>query len=101
MREHCGVALDAAETLLAPDGLVARLDALARAGAHRLRMHEMREDEQPGKAIAHALREDVPLDPKGPDAFEDLLPEPDQWHRHVKDHLAGLVHRLRVAVRRT
>lgn len=98
MREHCGVDLETAATLLAPERLVTRLDAFARARTHRLRMHDMREDEQPGKAIAEALRENIPLDPRGPDAFEDLLPEPDQWRRHVKDHIAGLLHRLRVAV---
>jgi hypothetical protein len=39
----------------------------------------------------------VPLDPCDADAYEDLLPEPDQWHRHVKDHAALLWHRLRIA----
>jgi phospholipase D1/2 len=101
LREHTGLdVFETDEQLIEQAGLVARLDRIARARSHRLRMHEMCEDDQPGKKIAEALREDVPLDPKCADAYEDILPDADQWHRHVKDHLALLWHRLRVAVGR-
>jgi hypothetical protein len=96
LREHTGLDDDA--LLTAEAGLVGRLDQLARARSHRLRMHRMCEDDEPGLTIAKALREDVPLDPRDDDAYEDILPDPDQWHRHVKDHLALAWRRLRIAV---
>jgi len=99
LREHVGVGRTEADALLGPQrGLVARLDGIARARSHRLRMHAMCEDAQPGVSIAHAVREDVPLDPCGP-VFEDLFPEPDEWYRHVRDRMAMVWHRLRTALR--
>lgn len=97
--EHCGLAGDEAAAVLAePVGLVARLDAMARARSHRLRLHAMDDDQEPALSIARALREDSPLDPDGP-IFEDLMPEPDAWTRHWRDK-AGLVwHRLVTALR--
>ncbi len=92
LREHSGLSSD--DLLNEEYRLVRRLDALARAKLARLRLHQMAEDDSAAKEIAHAL------DPAQPDAYEDILPEPDLWHRHVKDHLGLLWHRLKVAVRR-
>jgi phospholipase D1/2 len=101
LREHCGLQPDEAQRQLGPEaGLVARLDSMARARSHRLRMHAMCEESEPGCSIAHALREDVPLDPDGP-IFEDLFPEPESWRRHLRDHAAMALHRARVAMRRS
>ena len=98
LREHCGLDADtAAAMIVPPERLVSRLDALARARSHRLRMHAIDQAGEPETTIAHALRDDVPLDPRNPEAFEDIMPEPDQWHRHVKDHVAGVWRRLRAA----
>jgi phosphatidylserine/phosphatidylglycerophosphate/cardiolipin synthase-like enzyme len=100
LREHCGLSLDEARPLLAEEaGLVARLDALARARSHRLRLHAMCEDAEPGCSIAHALREDVPLDPDAP-VFEDIFPEPDSWRRHLRERAKMAVQRARIALRR-
>ena len=97
LREHCGLELDEARALLGPAaGLVARLDGMARARSHRLRMHAMCEESEPGKTIAHALREDIALDPCEP-MFEDVLPEPGHWYQHGKDKLGAAVRRLRQA----
>jgi hypothetical protein len=68
-----------------------------RARSHRLRLHEKGEDTGAAKAIAEALRENVPLDPHEP-VFEDVFAEPDHWYRHVRDHLGPVWRRLRVAV---
>jgi phospholipase D1/2 len=101
MREHCGLDATEADDILRPEaGLVARLDGLARARSHRLRLHAKAEDTGAARAIAHALREDVPLDPNGP-VFEDIWGEPDHWYRHVRDHLGLAWRRLRFAVRPT
>jgi phospholipase D1/2 len=101
LREHTGLdRFDAEERLAPQERLVARLDELARARTSRLRMHDMREDDQPGKAIAESLRENVALDPRDDDAYEDILPDPDQWHRHVKDHMALVWRRLKIALGR-
>jgi phospholipase D1/2 len=99
MREHCGLDAADAEVILGPAaGLVGRLDRLARARSHRLRLHAKAEDTGAARAIARALREDVPLDPKGP-VFEDVTGDPDQWYRHVRDHLGLAWRRLRHAIR--
>ena len=83
--EHCGLGGAEAEAVLAePAGLVGRLDAMARARSHRLRLHPMDDDQEPALSIAKALREDSPLDPDGP-IFEDLMPEPDAWTRHWRE----------------
>jgi phosphatidylserine/phosphatidylglycerophosphate/cardiolipin synthase-like enzyme len=87
MREHCGLGLDAARELLgATPGMIARLDAMARARTHRLRMHKMCEDAEPGRSLAHALGDDLELDPCNP-MLEDLLPEPGRWYGHVRERL--------------
>jgi phospholipase D1/2 len=99
LAEHCGLDLAAARDVLGAEaGLVGRLDLIARARTHRLRLHAMREDDEPGASIARALREDVPLDPDGP-VFEDVFSEPDHWYRHVRDHLGLVWRRLRFALR--
>ncbi len=100
LREHSGLPVGEAQAVLGPQpGLVARLDAIARARAHRLRMHPMCEDDQPGLAIAHALREDIPFDPGCPEAYEDIFPEPDGWMGHLRDRLGLVWNRARAALR--
>jgi phospholipase D1/2 len=75
--EHCGVSRDEAETLVGPlDGLVARLDALARDGAHSLRLHRRNVDEKPGWLLSRLLPPETPFDP---DTIEDVMPEPGTW----------------------
>lgn len=95
MREHCGLELSEARTMLGPTaGLVARLDRMARARTHRLRMHAMCEDAEPGKTIAHALRDDIDLDPCD-EMFEDVMPEPGNWYHQGKDRVAAVWRRLK------
>jgi phospholipase D1/2 len=101
LREHTGMdAAEAAHFLVPQRRLVARLDEIARARTHRLRMHAMDEGGEPGETIAKALRTSVQLDPKDDDAYEDILPDPDHWHRHLKDHLGIAWRRARAAIRR-
>ena len=57
-------------------GLVDRLDALARAGTHRLRIHRRNQDERPGPILSRFVPDDPPFDP---DHIEDMLPEPGVW----------------------
>ncbi len=64
LAEHTGLAPE-----VVPDH-VRELDELAHSRAGRLRMHEMREDDEPGRRIALALRDDVPLDPGDPNTVE-------------------------------
>lgn len=73
LREHTGLAVDAAQAELGPmAGLVDRLDAIADGGRHRLRRHARNQDELPGRLLASFVPRDPPLDP---DHVEDLLPE--------------------------
>lgn len=77
MREHCGLSADEARTLLAdPRDLVARLDELARAKSHRLRIHKRNVDEKPGRLLAALLPKKTPFDPDDPQSFDEALPEP-------------------------
>jgi phosphatidylserine/phosphatidylglycerophosphate/cardiolipin synthase-like enzyme len=95
LREHTGMdASEAAHFLVPQRRLVARLDEIARARSHRLRMHAMTENGEPGETIAKALRHTVQLDPRDDDAYEDILPDPDRWHRNVKHTLGQVVRRL-------
>jgi phospholipase D1/2 len=75
--EHCGVPRDEAEVLLGPTaGLVERLDRLARAGTHELRLHRRNRDEKPGRLLGLFVPAETPFDPDGPQMMEGLLPEP-------------------------
>src|SRR5690606_21863890 len=48
LAEHCGLPADLVVSVLGPTaGLVGRLDGLARAATHRLRIHRRNEDEKP------------------------------------------------------
>ncbi|HUS67893.1 MAG TPA: phospholipase D-like domain-containing protein [Kofleriaceae bacterium] len=77
MREHAGLgAEEAVRVLQSPDGLVDRLDALAHARTHRLRIHKRNADEVPGPLLRRFVPDDPPFDP---DHIEDLLPEPGAW----------------------
>ena len=77
LREHCGLARGEAEPLLAPiTGLVDRLDELARAGEHRLRLHARNVDEHPGPVLSRLLHEPTPFDPRDPRSFTEALPAP-------------------------
>jgi len=94
LREHSGLAPGDAATALGPmRGLVDRLDAIARAGDHRLRLHQRNQDELPGRLLAPFIPRDPPLDP---DHVEDLLPEPGAGlDRMVRDPLVMLGHAAR------
>lgn len=85
LREHCGLSAAAAAEVLGPiDGLVARLDDLARARQHRLRLHQRNRDERPGWPLSWLLPDGSPFDPDH-SMIEELLPEPapnlDRWLR--------------------
>jgi phosphatidylserine/phosphatidylglycerophosphate/cardiolipin synthase-like enzyme len=63
LAEHCG--LDCGDATLGPiDGLVARLDAIARSRQHRLRLHRRNEDEIPGPLLARLIPDETPFDPE-------------------------------------
>jgi len=80
LAEHCGIPLARASQLLAePAGLVARLDTLARAGQHRLRIHRRNADEAPGPLLSRFIPEETPFDPDDPGDMELVLPEPGAW----------------------
>jgi phospholipase D1/2 len=103
LREHTGMSVaEADEAFRAMPGLVDRLDAIARAGRHRLRLHARNQDELPGRLLSPLLPKDPPLDP---DHVEDLLPESgvglDRFLRdpiimtgHAARHLGRAVRRV-------
>lgn len=99
LREHTGLAPADVEAALGPmAGLVDRLDAIARGGAHRLRLHELNRDELPGRIAARLIPKDPPLDP---DHVEDLLPEPGVGlDRVLRDPFVMLAHAARHLGRR-
>lgn len=75
--EHCGMAGDEAEQLVGPiEGLVARLDELARSRRGALRLHRRNADEKPGWLMSRLLPPETPFDPDG---VEDMMPEPGAW----------------------
>ena len=86
--EHCGLAgREAIWRLGRIPGLVARLDALASARTHRLRIHARNQDERPGWLLSKFLPdEDSPFDPDK--SMVEALPEPEAWlDRVLRDPL--------------
>lgn len=78
LAEHIGLEDAEAERLLGPStaGLVAKLDALAAAKTHQLRLHHRNQDEKPGKLLGLFVPDTPVFDPKSADQFkESLLPE--------------------------
>lgn len=105
LAEHCGLPLGRAGALLGPiEGLVARLDELARGARHRLRIHGRNVDEKPGRLLSWLVPDETPLDPDGPGLAEGLLPEPGTWlERQLRDPIvlaSRLARRLRHPRRR-
>jgi phospholipase D1/2 len=100
LREHAGLEAGEAEAALGPiSGLVDRLDALAEAGRHRLRVHRRNQDERPGPILSRFIPADPPFDP---DHIEDMLPEPGVWlDRVLRDPFLMLAHGSRRLARRT
>lgn len=92
LAEHCGLAPDKATALLASThGLVERLDALAAAKLHRLRLHRRNVDEKPGWLLSKLIPDENPFDPDDPRAFAEALPEPGVWlDRFLREPLSLL-----------
>ena len=80
LAEHCGVTGDEARRLLAsPAGLVRRLDELAHARQHMLRIHERNRSERAGWLLRRVLPKRTHFDPENPQQFIEGLPEPVAW----------------------
>ncbi|HEX5062568.1 MAG TPA: phospholipase D-like domain-containing protein, partial [Kofleriaceae bacterium] len=80
LAEHCGMPYDeAAARFASAEGLVGKLDALARDKTHLLRIHERNVDEHPGWLLRRFLPRRTPLDPANPQQFREGLPEPVVW----------------------
>jgi phosphatidylserine/phosphatidylglycerophosphate/cardiolipin synthase-like enzyme len=80
LAEHCGMERDEAEArFAAPHELVAKLDEVATAKTHLLRMHHRNRDEQPGWLLRRLLPKRTPLDPANPRQVREGLPEPVAW----------------------
>lgn len=80
LAEHCGLARDLADDILGPvGGLVKRLDELARAKTHHLRIHRRNADEKPGWLLSKLIPDETPFDPDDPTSFRESLPEPGAW----------------------
>jgi phosphatidylserine/phosphatidylglycerophosphate/cardiolipin synthase-like enzyme len=78
LSEHIGVTREEAEALLGPStrGLVQRLDELASARSHQLRIHGRNRDEKPGKLLELLIPERPVFDPHSEAHLkEGLLPE--------------------------
>lgn len=65
--------------LEAIDGLIARLDDLARNKRHRLRSHQRNTDEKPGWLLSKLIPDETPFDPDDSRSFRESLPEPAVW----------------------
>ena len=97
LREHAGVH----EGLVESTGLVDELDAIARAGEHRLRMHRRNADEKPGWLLSKLIPDDSMFDPDDPQAMHESMPEPEVWlDRLIGDPVHALVQRIRSGKRR-
>ncbi len=80
LAEHVGLDAYGAEGILGPtEGLVARLDELARAEKHQLRIHRRNVDEKPGWLLSKLIPDETPFDPDDPKSFHESLPEPGAW----------------------
>jgi phospholipase D1/2 len=80
LAEHVGLERAEAEQLLAPiPGLVERLDSIAEARSHRLRIHRRNQDEKPGWLLSKLLPKETPFDPDNPRDMEEMMPEPGAW----------------------
>lgn len=97
LREHAGLSAAEADTLLTdPTNLVPRLDALARARTHKLRIHRRNVDEKPGRLLAFFIPDKTPFDPDDPASFDEALPEPAAWlDRFIRDPLLIAKRRLK------
>ena len=94
LAEHVGLERPEAEQLLGPiPGLVARLDSMAEARSHRLRIHRRNQDEKPGWLLSKLLPEETPFDPDNPRDMEEMMPEPGAWlDRVFRDPIVMLSH---------
>ncbi|MBA3394868.1 MAG: phospholipase [Deltaproteobacteria bacterium] len=93
LAEHAGVPRAEADARFGePEGLVARLDDLARAKSHKLRIHRRNVDEKPGWLLRKLLPDgQTPFDPDDPKSFEEAMPEPEAWlDRVIRDPLVFL-----------
>lgn len=97
LREHCGLSVVEAEPMLAPiEGLIGRLDELARNEQHRLRIHRRNADEKPGFLLSKWIPDETPFDPDNPRSFQEALPEPGAWlDRFVRDPIEVIVRGVR------
>ncbi len=102
LAEQCGLPPAGAGELLAqPAGLVTRLDALARARRHRLRIHRRNADEKAGPILSWLFPDSTPFDPDNPQAMEDLLPEPGVLlDKLIREPLTLATRKLRRRLRR-
>lgn len=102
--EHLGVDGAYANGLLGsdPQGLVARLDAIAAERCYQLRIHGRNQDEKPGPLLKWLLPEHSMFDPRSEDQLtEGLLPERGTLlDRLLRDPLALLGDRARKRRRR-
>jgi phosphatidylserine/phosphatidylglycerophosphate/cardiolipin synthase-like enzyme len=76
--EHIGIERSEFEPLLgaSPQGLVQRLDELATAKTHQLRIHRRNQDEKPGPLLKWLIPDNAVFDPRSPRHLkEGLLPE--------------------------
>lgn len=101
LREHCGMSdAEALRELTEITGLVDRLDALATARSHRLRMHRRNVDEKPGWLLSKLLPSESPMDPDH-SMVEELLPEGGSLlDRLLRDPLMLISNRGRIAGRK-
>jgi hypothetical protein len=75
--------------MFAIEGLVDRLDSLAQAKTHRLRIHRRNQDELPSPFWSRFIPDETPFDPDDPRDMEELLPESGAWlDRLIRDPLA-------------
>ena len=81
LAEHCGMERDEAEArFAAPFQLVKKLDEVAEAKRHLLRIHDRNINEKPGWFLRHMMKKPGSVfDPANPQQFREGLPEPVAW----------------------
>ncbi len=89
LREHCGLTEGLEET----EGLVMKLDELACARTHRLRMHDRNVEEKPGWLMSKLLPAENVFDPDNPREMHEALPEPTAWLDRLFGHPAHWIGR--------